>query len=630
MKTATLVALLLFATGFAASAVEPPPPQIPWSAVEFLDQGWLYLAADSADVPTVPEAAWQPVTLPHTWNALDTLERKDYRRGVSWYRRPLVFTAEDLRQRLFLRFGAAGQAAAVFVNGQPAGRHLGGYSAFTVELGNYLRPGTNQVDVRVSNGTNKFIVPVNDGLFNLYGGLYRRVQLLRAPQVCLSRTALGGPGVHVWSEHVTADAADMHVQAEVDFGGAVPAPFLLKAELADAAGKIVAAGTATNAAFELSRVAAPALWSPETPTLYTLTVRLLCAGREVDRATVRHGFRWFEFTADHGFYLNGKPYSLHGLCRHQDVSGVGNAVSYPQHFQDLQLMKELGANWLRLAHYQQDDYVLQLCDELGILVWEEVPYVRVTTFEPEFEQNLQTSMKEMIAQHFNHPAIIVWGMGNEIFFKKAEDGRAREFPLLERLNQLVHSQDPIRKTGIVSGDANTYSDLKVMTIPDVIGYNLYLGWYGGTVDKLTARLKDLHQRDPAKPMLVTEFGAGCDPTIHTNTPRPFDMSQEYQVWFLKSYLDQFAALPWLCGYNWWNFADFSWAKSSNPPLLNNKGLVTFDRQKKDSFYYLKSRLTGADCWPVSTARLPGAPSASLKTAPPPNAAKFNPFANQND
>jgi beta-galactosidase len=524
---------------------------------------------------------------------LDTLEKQDYRRGASWYRRQLVFSEGDLQQRLFLRFGAAGQEAEVFVNGHAACAHLGAYSAFTVELSKLVHVGTNQVDVRVNNGTNKFIVPVNDSLFNLYGGLYRRVQLLRAPPVCLSRTTLAGPGVRVWSEHVSAESARARAQVEVDFGGAAPGPFELRAELVNAAGTVVAHGSSTNARIKLSEVKRPALWTPETPALYTLTVRLLRQGREVDRAAVRHGFRWYEFTADRGFFLNGKPYKLHGLNRHQDVRGVGSAVSPEQHFQDLTLMKEVGANWLRLAHYQQDDYVLQLCDELGLLVWEEVPYVRVTTFDPEFERNLHATMREMIAQHFNHPSILVWGMGNEIYFKKGDDGRAREFNMLTRLNDLMHAEDPTRKTAIVSGDANTYSDLKVMTIPDVIGYNLYLGWYGGTMDKLTARLEELHRRDPSKPMVVTEFGAGCDPTVRTDQPKPFDQSQEYQVLFLQSYLDQMDALPWLCGYNWWNFADFGWAKSSNPPLLNNKGLVTFDRRKKDGFFYIKARWNGA-------------------------------------
>ncbi len=591
MNTRHWLAALLIATATTCLAGEMPAPTSPWPHTEFLDQGWLYLADDSAGIPAAPEASWETVSLPHTWNARDTLERKDYRRGASWYRRSLIFTAGELQQRWFLRFGAAGQEAAVFVNGQLAGQHLGAYSAFTLELGQRVHPGTNVVDVRVSNGTNKFIVPVNDSLFNLYGGLYRRVQLIPAPPVCLSRATLGGPGLRVWSNQVTTNTADVQVRAEIDFGGNAPSPFTLQAELADARGRIVATGQSTNPCFALSPVAAPALWTPETPSLYTLTVHLLRAGREVDRATVRHGFRSFAFTADRGFFLNGQPYKLHGVCRHQDVQGVGSAVSSRQHFQDVSLMKELGANWLRLAHYQQDDYVLQLCDELGVLVWEEVPYVRATTLDRQFEHNLRGQMQEMIAQHFNHPAIVVWGMGNEIFFKKGDDGRAREFGLLERLNQFVRAEDPGRRTGIVSGDANTYSDLKVMTIPDVIGYNLYLGWYGGTVDQLTARLEDLHRRNPDKPMLVTEFGAGCDPAMHAAQPKAFDMSQEYQVYFLKSYLDQLDALPWLCGYNWWNFADFSWAKSANPPLLNNKGLLTFDRQKKDSFNYLKARWT---------------------------------------
>ncbi len=254
-------------------------------------------------------------------------------------------------------------------------------------------------------------------------------------------------------------------------------------------------------------------------------------------------------------------------------------------------MKDIGVNWLRLAHYQQNDAVLQACDELGILVWEEVPFVRDSPRTPEFEQNTQNMLTDMIEQHFNHPAVIVWGMGNEIYFKKGLDGKALEFSFISHLNDTIHREDPVRKSVIVSGDANSYSELKIMTIPDVIGYNLYYGWYGGEIEELTARIEDLHRRDPSKPMIISEFGAGCDPVKHSEHPHPFDMSQEYQVYFLESYLQQLDTMPWLCGYNWWNFADFGWVKSSNPPLFNNKGLETFDRQKKDSYYAMQAHFS---------------------------------------
>jgi len=321
-------------------------------------------------------------------------------------------------------------------------------------------------------------------------------------------------------------------------------------------------------------------------------LRLMKDGRERDRVTVRHGFRSFGFTPDRGFFLNGAPYKLRGVNRHQDVLGRGNALLPSDHVTDLRLMKELGVNWLRLAHYQQDDYVLQLCDELGILVWEEIPFVQDSTLDPEFERNAQNMLSEMIAQHFNHPSILLWGMGNEIHYGKGADGRASNFGLISRLNDTIHQEDPVRKSVIVNGDADNASDLKIMGIPDVIGYNLYQGWYGGKMEHLTARMEQLHRKNPDKPMILSEFGAGCEIGKHSSHPEAWDMSEEFQVMFLKEYLRQIETIPWLCGWNWWNFADFNWAKSSNPKLFNNKGLVSFDRRPKASFYVMREHLTG--------------------------------------
>jgi beta-galactosidase len=195
---------------------------------------------------------------------------------------------------------------------------------------------------------------------------------------------------------------------------------------------------------------------------------------------------------------------------------------------------------------------------------------------------------EMIEQHFNHPSVLLWGMGNEIWLGKGNDGKALEFDFINRLNDTIHREDPVRKSVIVCDNDNYYSKLKIMTIPDVIGYNLYCGWYGGTVEKLTGRLEALHKLDPAKPLILSEFGAGCEPDQHSETPICFDQTQEYQLYFLESYLRQLDAMPWLVGYNWWNFADFGWAMSKIPKFYNNKGLLTFDRQKKDSFHFVKA------------------------------------------
>jgi beta-galactosidase len=571
-----------------------------WNETADVNGDWQFLASESG--PTLPPAdnapGWHAVTLPHTWNAEDTLKTANYRMGKGWYRRTIAADAALLGKRAFLRFGAANLKAQVFVNGQLAGEHKGGYSAFTIELTKLLKAGHNAIAVRVSNVPEKNLVPATDGLFTLYGGLYRGVQLITAPKVCLERARLGGPGVRVWSEKVSAQSAEVHLCAAVDGVGAdgqplEPSDYSLRATLRDAAGKTVSSADGPPGELVLPTVNKPALWSPESPTLYTLTVELRRGEQTLDMATVCHGFRWYEFTPDRGFFLNGNPYKLRGVNRHQDFYGKGNALGPREQAGDLLLMKKLGVNWLRLAHYQQDDLLLQLCDELGILVWEEIPWVRNTTIEPEFEANAKSQLREMVEQHFNHPCVLLWGLGNEIYFTKGPDGRALQFEMTQRLNDAVHAADPTRKTVIVCGNANYYSDLKIMTIPDVIGYNLYCGWYGGSLESFTTRARQLHEMNPDKPMIVSEFGAGADPWVHANKPVCFDQSQEYQILFLESYLNQMREMPWLAGYNWWNFADFSWARSTNPPLYNNKGLLTFNRRPKDSFHYLRARF-GSD------------------------------------
>ena len=621
--------LLLATLAHAAEMPVVPVKHQVWPGTESFDADWLFLPADKAipapqpapnpvaaapspaPVTEAPESAWEKISLPHTWNAADTEATTDYRLGVSWYRKHLPVSAGFLArdQRHYIRFGAANQQAQVYVNGQLAAEHAGGYSAFTVEVTQMLVEGDNIIEVKVDNRAVKDLCPTSDGLFNLYGGLYRSATFEHSPRICFSRVVHGGPGARVWSEKATDAMADLNCEVFVDDASADDSRegYTVRAELTDGSGKSVAAQVAPAKAItriSFAGISKPMLWSPENPALYTVTLRLLKQDKEVDRVTLRHGFRSFRFTADEGFFLNGKPYKLHGVNRHQDCAGRGNALLPEHHARDIRLMKDLGVNWLRLAHYQQDDYVLQLCDELGLLVWEEIPFIRGGSLLPGFANNTRGMLTEMIHQHFNHPSIILWGMGNEIGYKKGPDGRATYFTLISGLNDLIHRLDPVRKSVIVNGDANNATDQKIMGIPDVIGYNLYQGWYGGTTDKLTARLEDLHAKNPDKPMILSEFGAGAALGKFTDKPKIFDQSEDYQVYFLREYLRQLDANKWLCGWNWWNFADFAWARSSNPKLFNNKGLVTYDRTPKESYHVLREHLTGVK-----------APARVLPTAP---------------
>ncbi|MRT91978.1 glycoside hydrolase family 2 TIM barrel-domain containing protein [Ancylomarina sp. 16SWW S1-10-2] len=563
-----------------------------------INDNWFYLEKDSEQIPTESDNDYEKIALPHTWNAQDVLETKDYRRAGSWYRKYLTFSKEQLDQRQYLKFNAAGQQAKVYLNGEELIHHIGGYSAFICELTGKLKPGKNKIDVWVSNADSRNIAP-RSGDFNFYGGLYRSVELISSPKLTISKKYFASSGVRVWSEKVSADLADLHISARVDNGTNKRSKIEIIAIVQDKMGHVVSTGKSRSkvnpGTTELVKVAMtdvvnPSLWSPEHPELYQVKIELHSKGQLLDEVVVNHGFRWYEFTADKGFFLNGKAYKLKGLNRHQDNYGEGNAVSLEHHLRDIKLIKELGVNWLRLAHYQQDDYVLQLCDKMGILVWEEIPYVNKTSFEPEFEQNLQSMMKDLINQHFNHSCIILWGMGNEVWMGDRGDGKANIYDIVKNLNDLVHSEDPVRKTVFVNGDNNRPIDFKVYEIPDVFGYNLYRGWYGTHYNTFTERVNELHAMMPNKPLIISEFGAGSDVRVHTENPLRQDFSIEYQNNFLESHLNQIDKIDWLCGVNWWSFADFGAAhRGDTKPHINQKGLVTFDRHKKDIFYLLKSK-----------------------------------------
>lgn len=595
--------LSLFAAVLAGALALAADPvrTFPWSSgsVKNLDRDWLYLESAEA-VPPAGDDGYAKVGLPHSWNATDAFEKSSYRRDASWYRRHLQLTDQELKAgRLYLRFDAAGQKAKVLVNGKPLLEHAGGYAAFTGELTPLLKAGDNVVDVQVSNAHDKNLAPQSAD-FNFYGGLYRSVWLLSGPEAGFSRLQKSGPGVRVWSEQVSEAKADVNASLVFDNAVKTPVEAMLVCELRDRSdGTVVskhsqpvtlAPGAGQAVKVVMPAVEKPRLWSPDDPALYDFTARLVANGQELDMVSVVHGFRFYQFTADQGFFLNGKSCFLKGVNRHQDGWKLGNAVPPEHHLRDLKLIKEVGANWLRLAHYQQDEYVLQLCDELGIMVWEEIPYVNSTTHTPEFEANLLSQMGELVEQHFNHPAILIWGMGNEVGMKDRGDGKSDNYDLLQHLNAFVHQDDPSRKTGFVIGNADYASRLQAMSIPDVIGYNLYCGWYGGKFEDFAPRITKLHAMNPDKPFVVTEFGAGSATHIHSENPQRFDFSEEYQVAFLESHLRQMATLPWLCGVNWWCFNDFGVvSRNDSVPHVNDKGLVTFGRERKDAFYVLKSR-----------------------------------------
>ncbi len=599
MKVRFLIVLLTLLSSLAFSQdITDLKPGKHWANSKTVNNNWLYLEVNSNGIPNNSDEAYKKIDLPHTWNAKDVLQTKDYRREGAWYRKYISFKKEELDKRFFLRFNAAGQEAKVYLNGNFLTHHQGGYSAFTVELTKYLKSGKNKIDVWVSNAPNSSLAPIS-GDFNFYGGLYRSVELIIAPKVSFSRNYYGGPGFRIWNTDVSEKKAKVNLEVLLDNYSNTARSLAVKASMKNKEGDIVSKGylkvhqdpnKILSANIPMSSIVNPKLWSPETPYLYDVEIELYEDGAKLDEVSTKFGVRWYEFTANKGFFLNGRPYKLKGVNRHQDYFAKGNALTSEMHLTDIKLMKKLGVNWLRLAHYQQDDYILQLCDELGVLVWEEIPYVNNTPKNVGFESNLRSMLKELIEQHYNHTSIILWGMGNETWMSDRGDGKASNYHIIENLNALIHSEDPTRKTVFVNGDNNKPIDFGVIHIPDVFGFNLYRGWYKGHYDDVSERLNEIHRSAPNVPLILSEFGVGSDERVHTENPQKQDFSIQYHNDYLESHIEQLDKLNWLCGINYWAFADFGAAhRGDTKPHINQKGLVTFDRKKKDAFFLLKSK-----------------------------------------
>ena len=380
-----------------------------------------------------------------------------------------------------------------------------------------------------------------------------------------------------------------------------------------------AAAAGSDSAFELPAgiVDAPRLWSPDSPSLYTVTVELRVEGRTVDSTRCELGLRWFGVSADGGLTLNGRRLALHGTNRHQDRAGLGNAVPESLQLEDIRRIKADGFDFVRLAHYPQCEAVLTECDRLGLVVWEEIPVVNRIDLAPEFEANARTMLVEMIRQHRHHPSILFWGLANEVLLLKPDPPPPgyvdRVAQLVRGLRDLAHAEDPGRLTAAAVSYGELDDGSGVQDIPDVLGLNLYFGWYYRTLDELGPWLDAFHAKHPGRPLVVSEYGADSDERVNAVSPHPFDFSVEYQQRFHEATYAQFEARGWLVGTAVWNQFDFgSRRRDDTKPNLNKKGLYFFDRRPKDVASYYRARLSrepvlhvAARDWPARAGSRPG-------------------------
>nr|MDQ3309005.1 hypothetical protein [Gemmatimonadota bacterium] len=431
-----LLLLLSAAITHPATGQAPAGPDV--RVRHTINDGWKFLAGgvEFAEKQLISAAGWESVTLPHTWNASDPFDdTPSYRRGVGWYRRTLKLDDSLRGKRLFLYFEGVNQKADVFVNGAFAGGHRGGYTAFAVDvtrLVNFDSVGSeNLIAVQVDNSHDPQVPPLSVG-FALYGGIYRDVWLVATDPVHVKVTDHASPGVYVSTPRVSRERAEVRLRGTVVNSTQAPQRLRVVSTIVDSAGARVAtisspltvrAGNEATFAQNFPAVRNPRLWSPDRPYLYAVDTEIYDGDRLVDRVRNPLGFRWFRFDPARGFFLNGERLQLRGTNRHQDFQGLGSALSNRQHVRDLEIIKEMGANFLRLAHYPQDPAVLEAADRLGLLIWEELPVVNYVTISEEFTRNSQQMLREMIRQHHNHPSVILWGTMNEVFLWSPEGAR---------------------------------------------------------------------------------------------------------------------------------------------------------------------------------------------------------------
>jgi hypothetical protein len=580
-----------------------------------LDAGWRFQRADvaGAQTPAFDDTAWAAVTLPHTYNAVDGEAGGAYYRGPAWYRRTVELAPSPSAPRRFLEFDGAALAADVWVNGQLAGHHEGGYARFRLDVSPLLKPGLNTLAVRVDNASLPTVAPLG-GDFTVFGGLYRGVRLIETHRRHLDLLDDGGPGVEISVDEATRATARLRVTARVRNDGAETRPVTLRLILRDAEGRPVLRDErlidARAGGFnELSRhsltLKQPHLWQGvRDPYLYRLTAQVLERGEAVDEVELPVGIREVAIDPQRGFLLNGQPYPLHGVNYfHPGRPGRGLAVGDAQIDEDMAILRDLGVTGLRLVHFQHPQRVYELADRLGFVLWTEIPLNSAMQDSPRFRANLSQQLRELMRQTGNHPAVAVWGLGNEVY---QADVASRA--LLAQLHLQARRDDPHRPTAYAHCCAADDDGLALQT--DVTGYNRYYGWYDHEFADIGPWADAVHLKMPGRAIGLSEYGAGAS-VLHQQDPpqRPVPNShwhpEQYQALFHEAYWRQIRARPWLWGSFVWVGFDLASAgrDEGDRAGVNDKGLVTYDRQlRKDAFYWYRAQWNPAPMVHITSRR----------------------------
>lgn len=567
---------------------------------------------------------WTDVKVPHSYNAIDGRTAKYYR-GKGYYHRVLTLTPQEAQQPVFLCFEGAAQQATIYVNGEPLMHHKGGYTAFFVDLSGKVKEGGNDVVVVCDNTMDLTLAPI-DSDFNKNGGLHNPVRLLVLSDVHFSTQEYGMKRLHVCTPEVNDDQATVRLAAKLDNAAAEGKQVQVKFVISDAVGTVVTestqamdvdAGAFTYLNFDM-KVEKPHLWNGTLdPYLYTAQMQLLAGGQVIDQVQTRFGVRTYQMDREKGFSLNGKPYALRGTSIHQDTDGKATALTAEDYVRDYEIVKELGCNFVRLAHYPHNNIAFDLCDSLGLVVQTEIPWVNVCgeRAQPAYFENLHSQMDEMVRNLYNHPSIIFWGIFNELASwgnREHLQGPIDYDKILTNVAALydqAKSIDPLRYVGVTDCELlkpEAYPNLKA----DYISENRYHGWYYGKFEDFYPAIKGVWDMD--KITNVSEYGAGVNPYCHSWNVKEInnkDNAKHYEEWgnmYHEAHLQQIEQMPWLNFTSLWILFDFpvasrkegylnsddgvNFVENEDRMYTNDKGLVTRDRQlKKDAFFLYKSK-----------------------------------------
>ena len=543
-----------------------------------LNNDWRFLKDCSDACANGGEA----ISLPHSWNAIDGQDGgNDYFRGSSLYTKTLIKSDLPQSDLYYLEFKGTNSSADLYINGQKLAHHDGGYSTWRVDITSAMTDETN-ISVIVDNSPNDCVYPQMAD-FTFYGGIYRDVNLICANNSHFDLDYYGAPGITV-TPSVNGSNATVEVTAYVkNLKDDQSLVYTIYDKDENEICKL--STTDTTAVFNIANVH---LWhGRKDPYLYCCEVQIMCGDEVVDNVCTRFGCRSFKIDAERGFILNGEEYPLRGVSRHQDRWGFGNALTPEHHKEDMELIYEVGANTIRLAHYQHDQYFYDLCDEYGMVVWAEIPYI--SKHLPGGRENTITQMKELISQNYNHPSIVVWGLSNEISIGGSDDDLIENHKIL---NNICHDMDKTRLTTIAAVSMCKIDD-PYLLIPDVVSYNHYFGWYGGDTSMNGPWFDKFHQAHPNIPIGCSEYG--CEAlNWHTSDPKQGDYTEEYQAYYHEELIKQLFTRKYIWATHVWNMFDFGAdaRAEGGENGQNHKGLVTFDRSyKKDSFYAYKAWLS---------------------------------------